>query len=126
MAGHAPRRALSRRSASELSECGPHDECPTARRDDDYWVSVPRCRGTRRARLDVMRTPPRISVAIPVACALTAFFCLAPLARADASETITATAQVKTAAAPAASVPITVVIDKMSTDADREGLMAAL
>ena len=49
----------------------------------------------------------------------------APLARA-AGETFTATAQVKSAGGVTASAPVMVSIDRLSTDADRDALIAAI
>src|SRR5262249_8651158 len=51
---------------------------------------------------------------------------LVPLARAQGGETLTATAQVKSAGGVNASAPVTVVIDRFSTDAERDELMSAL
>ena len=50
----------------------------------------------------------------------------ATMAAEPARETITATARIKTKGGVSASVPITVVVSRFSTDADREALKAAL
>lgn len=55
-----------------------------------------------------------------------ALLALTPAAVANAAETIVATAHVKTAAGAEATVPITVALDRLSTDAERDGVMAAL
>ena len=55
-----------------------------------------------------------------------ACLCVSPLARAQVSETITATATVKTSHSTSATAPLTVRIDKFSTDKDRDQVMAAL
>jgi hypothetical protein len=48
------------------------------------------------------------------------------LAPVEASERFTATAAVKDAAGGAATVPLTIVVDKFSTDAERESLLKVL
>jgi hypothetical protein len=48
------------------------------------------------------------------------------LATAARAETFTATAQVKSAGGVTASAPVTVSIDRLSTDQDREALVAAI
>jgi hypothetical protein len=51
---------------------------------------------------------------------------LAPLTAAAASETITATARLKTAGGVEGSAPVTVIVERFSTDAERQELVAAL
>jgi len=53
-----------------------------------------------------------------------AVLCLPPLARAQAGKTMTATANMKTSGAAAA--PVSVVVDRFSTDRERDELLAAL
>jgi hypothetical protein len=62
------------------------------------------------------------------AIGLVTVFCLglAPLTRAQASETITATARLKSRGGVEASAPVTIVIDRYSTDAERDDILAAL
>jgi hypothetical protein len=55
-----------------------------------------------------------------------AVLALTPLAPAQASETITATAQVTSGAGVQASAPVRLVVDRFSTDAERDEVMAAL
>jgi hypothetical protein len=72
-----------------------------------------------------MRTSQRHS-GVLVLAGFAALFVILPLARAQAAETITATAQVKTAGGAAASAPVTVTVDRFSTDAERDQVMSAL
>jgi hypothetical protein len=58
--------------------------------------------------------------------AILGLIALAPRAVTAAAETYTATAQVKSAGGVTASAPVTVSIDRLSTDADREALIAAI
>ena len=51
---------------------------------------------------------------------------LALTAQLHAAETITATAQMKTAGGVTASAPLTVTLDRLSTEAERQEVMAAL
>ena len=55
-----------------------------------------------------------------------ALLCLVPLARAQASETITATASVKSSGGVAATAPLSVAVDRFSTDTERDEILAAL
>jgi hypothetical protein len=57
---------------------------------------------------------------------LVALIALPGLARADAAETITATAVVKGRGGLEASAPVTVIIERRSTEAEREEMLAAL
>lgn len=66
------------------------------------------------------RTPLAIS-----ACVLGALWWSAPAARAQA-ETLTASATVSTAAGASARAPLTVVIERFATDAERDELLAAV
>jgi hypothetical protein len=66
------------------------------------------------------RTPLAIS-----ACVLGALMSTAPAARAQA-ETLTASATLKTASGASASAPLTVVIEKFASDAERDELMEAV
>jgi len=77
-----------------------------------------------RAEPDSMRTYTRsLLVLVPSILGLIA---LSTLAVAAAGETFTATAQVKSAGGVTASAPVTVSIDRLSTDADRDSLIAAV
>jgi len=77
-----------------------------------------------RAEPDSMRTYTRsLLVLVPSIIGLIA---LSTLAVAAAGETFTATAQVKSAGGVTASAPVTVSIDRLSTDADRDSLIAAV
>jgi hypothetical protein len=67
-------------------------------------------------RLDVPRFRP---------IAAAALLCLAPLARAQASETITGTATV-TNNGVTSTAPLSVTIDRFSTDSDRDEVLAAI
>jgi hypothetical protein len=49
-----------------------------------------------------------------------------PLARAQSTETITATAHVKTKGGVEASAPVTITVDRFSTETERNELLAAL
>jgi hypothetical protein len=49
-----------------------------------------------------------------------------PLASVQASETITATATLKTAAGVTTTAPVSVIVDRFSTDSDRDEVLAAL
>jgi hypothetical protein len=60
------------------------------------------------------------------AIALTAAVCLVPLAQTAAAETITATARAKNAAGVEITAPVSVVITKYSSDAERDALLAAV
>src|SRR5262245_44291508 len=60
------------------------------------------------------------------AAALTAVLSLAQPARSDGSETITATARVKTAGGAEASAPVSVIVERFSTDKERDELAAAI
>lgn len=55
-----------------------------------------------------------------------AVLCLAPPARAQAPGTFTATATVKTQNGVTATAPVSVIVDRFSTDGDRDAVMAAL
>jgi len=55
-----------------------------------------------------------------------AVLCLALTARAQAAETFTATATVKTSGGVTATAPVGVIIDRFSTDKDRDEILAAL
>jgi len=77
-----------------------------------------------RAEPDSMRTYTRsLLVLVPSIIGLIAF---STLALAAAGETFNATAQVKSAGGVTASAPVTVSIDRLSTDADRDALIAAV
>jgi hypothetical protein len=60
------------------------------------------------------------------AVGLIALLCLAPIAGAQAAETITATAKVKTRGGAETASPVKITIDRFSTDAERQELLAAL
>src|SRR3954464_6412767 len=73
-----------------------------------------------------MRTPyvrPSL-VRLPVVCL--ALVWLASFASAASAETITATAQIKTAGGVTATAPVTISIDRFATDAERDALLAAI
>jgi len=55
-----------------------------------------------------------------------ALFCLALAVQAPAGATITATARVKSAGGVEASAPVTITIDRFSSDADRTAVLDAL
>ena len=74
----------------------------------------------------VMRTIPRLNVSSGNRLGVAALIALASFARAEASETITATAHVAGGSGAQASAPVRVVVDRLSTDAERDELMAAL
>jgi len=57
---------------------------------------------------------------------LAALFAVAPLSRALAAETITATAKTKTRGGTETTAPVKITIDRFSTDAEREAVLAAL
>jgi len=73
-----------------------------------------------------MRTQPckRVRPIAPIA--LAALLGFLPSGLAHASETITATAHVKTAGGVEASAPVRIEIDRFSTDGERDALVAAL
>jgi hypothetical protein len=73
-----------------------------------------------------MRQRSRLAVARVRPIAVVALVCLAPLARAQASETISATAHVTSAGGVAATAPVRVVVDRFSTDAERTDVLTAL
>jgi hypothetical protein len=52
--------------------------------------------------------------------------CLVPFIEAQAAETFTATASVKKADGVSATAPLTVVLDRFATDAERDALLAAI
>jgi hypothetical protein len=55
-----------------------------------------------------------------------AVLCVAPLARAEAAAEITGTATVKTSNGVTSTAPLSVSIDRFSTDADRDAVLAML
>jgi hypothetical protein len=63
----------------------------------------------------------RIGLLVPIS-----LLSVIPLARAQAGETFNATAQVKSGGGASASAPVTVVIDRFSTDAERDEVLSAL
>jgi hypothetical protein len=69
--------------------------------------------------------PCRATARINPICVV-AVLCLVPLARAQAAETITATANVKTSSGIAATAPVSVIVDRFSSDSDRDEILAAL
>jgi len=70
-----------------------------------------------RFRLDVRRHS-RITAA--------ALLCLTPIARAQAATEITATATVKTSSGVEVTAPLSVFVDRFSTDSDRDEVLAAI
>ena len=73
-----------------------------------------------------MQRRPRFTLARINPICVVAALCLAPLARAQASETITATANVKTRSGVTSTAPVSVIVDRFSTDRDRDEVLAAL
>ena len=74
----------------------------------------------------VMQTHSRIGAFRMGLLGVIAAISLDPLVRAQAAETITATASVKTAAGAAATLPVTVRIDRFWTDGERDQLLESL
>jgi len=74
----------------------------------------------------MMTIQPRPAVSDIRPIGLLLLFCLVPLARAQAAETITATANVKNSGGVEASAPVSVTLDRFSTDAERDKVLAAL
>src|SRR4051794_30400617 len=73
-----------------------------------------------------MRTQLRLH-ALPLRAAIGfAWLSLVPVAQTAAAETLSATAQVKTAGGTSASAPLTIVIERFATDAERDALLAAV
>jgi hypothetical protein len=70
-----------------------------------------------RSRFTLLRLAPICAVAA---------LCLAPLARAQSGTTITATATVKTRGGVTSTAPLAVMIDRFSSDSDRDAMMAAI
>jgi len=60
------------------------------------------------------------------ATSIVALVCLVPIARGQAPETITAVATVTSAGGANATAPLTVVIERFATDAERDALVAAV
>jgi hypothetical protein len=73
-----------------------------------------------------MRIHPRLAISAVNLIGLAGLVCLVAPARAQAAETITATARVKTSGSVEATAPVTVNLDRFSTDADRDKLLATL
>jgi hypothetical protein len=73
-----------------------------------------------------MQIRPRFTYACINPICVAAALCLAPLARAQAAETITATANVKTSGGVSSTAPVTVTVDRFSTDRERDEVLAAL
>jgi hypothetical protein len=73
-----------------------------------------------------MRIFPRLAIAGTRPICVVALVCLLPLARAYASETITATANVKSSGGVAATAPVSIIVDRFSTDSERDEMLAAL
>ena len=73
-----------------------------------------------------MQRPPRVTPARINPIYVVAMLCVAPLARAQTSETFTATATVKTSSGITATAPFSVIVDRFSTDKDRDEILAAL
>ena len=73
-----------------------------------------------------MRTHEPVNFRQLAPLAAAALFLVLPIGRAQAAETITASAQVKSAGGAAASAPVTVTVDWFSTDAERDEVMATL
>jgi hypothetical protein len=72
------------------------------------------------------RQPSHILLSHAVSIAIAAVLSLTLPAGADAAETITATAKLKTAGGLEASAPVSVVVERFSSDAERDELVAAL
>jgi hypothetical protein len=73
-----------------------------------------------------MRMPRHSNISLMNAIGLAVLVCLAPLARAQAAETITATAKVKTAGGTEATAPVKITIERFSTNAERAAILDAL
>jgi hypothetical protein len=73
-----------------------------------------------------MQLRPRFTTARINSICLAAALCLAPLARAQAAETITATATVKTRTGVTSTAPVSLIVDRFSTDRERDEVLAAL
>src|SRR4051794_4714600 len=82
--------------------------------------------GMRCAPALIMHTQPRLAPSAINVIGLVGLLSLFPLARAQAAETITATAHVKVPGGVEASTPVSVTIDRLSTDAERDTLLATL
>jgi len=74
----------------------------------------------------IMRLPSGLPVFRFHRIAAVALLCLAPLARAQAGETITATANVKSSGGVAATATLSIAVDRFSTDTERDEILAAL
>jgi hypothetical protein len=97
-------------------------------RERVYWSSPASvAHGTARAQSNLMmRTTRHFAVSCLYPISLVALLALLPVARAQASETITATAQVKTSSGVAATAPVNITVDRFSTDGERDEILAAL
>src|SRR4051794_36503123 len=71
-----------------------------------------------------MRLQTRAVCIYPICVA--ALLCIVPLARAQARETITATATITTKGGVATTAPVIVAIDRFATDPERDEVHAAL
>src|SRR6187549_1900918 len=72
--------------------------------------------------------PPRsgfIALRLTPICVV-AVLCLAPLVQAQSGTTITATATVKTRGGVTSTAPLTVIVDRFSSDSDRDAVLAAI
>ena len=70
-----------------------------------------------RSGLTVLRLTPICVVAV---------LCLAPLVRAQSGTTFTATATVKTRGGVTSTAPLSVMVDRFSSDSDRDAVLAAI
>lgn len=73
-----------------------------------------------------MRLPTRLAISGIQSICVAALLCLVAFVRVEASETITATATVTTRSGVTSTAPLTVIIDRFSTDSDRDEILAAI
>ena len=73
-----------------------------------------------------MKTHQLVNVICAASVALVAVMCVVPSAIAQSQETLTATATLKSAGGASASAPLTAVIARFATDAERDALVAAV
>jgi hypothetical protein len=74
----------------------------------------------------IMRLPTRLAGSRLHPLYLGALLCFAPLARAQTPGTFTATGTVKTASGVTVTAPVSVIVDRFSTDGDRDEVLAAI
>ena len=101
------------------------------RRSEDAMIAAisPRRQWHAACSIAVMLTPrpfANLSLVVSAGVILIAAAARAAAAPLDDAERITATAHVKSAAGVDASAPLTIVIDRFATDAERDALVAAV